>query len=105
MSEATSTSPLGTSSTSAPTTRAIIDVDVHHYVGSIRTLLPYMSQRWQRYIEESGFQGPSFSPYPKGSPGAERLDAFPPNGGPAGADLPFLREQLLDTWGIQYAIL
>src|SRR5215212_9716898 len=89
----------------SPTGRAIIDVDVHHYVPSIRTLLPYLSRRWQSYVEESGFQGPVGSPYPKGSPGASRLDAFPPAGGPAGSDLPFLREQLLDAWGIECAIL
>src|SRR4051794_9610940 len=83
----------------APDTgRAIIDVDVHHYVPSIRALMPYLSRRWQSYVEESGFQGPVGSPYPKGSPGASRLDAFPPTGGPAGSDLPFLREQLLDGW-------
>jgi predicted TIM-barrel fold metal-dependent hydrolase len=88
----------------AETTRAIIDCDVHHYIPSIRALLPYMPLRWQRYVEESGFQGPIGSPYPKGSPGAARIDAIPPNG-VAGSDLPFLREQLLDTWGIEVAIL
>src|SRR5436309_5143382 len=87
------------------TKRAIIDCDVHHYVPSIRALRPYLPLQWQRYIEESGFQGPAISPYPKGTPGASRLDAFPPTGGPAGSDLPFLREQLLDTWGIDCAIL
>ena len=55
----------------------IIDADVHHYVNSIRTLLPYLPLRWQRYVEESGFQGPAASPYPKGSPYAARTDAAP----------------------------
>jgi uncharacterized protein len=87
------------------TAHAIIDCDIHQYVPSPRTLMPYLSLRWQRYVEESGFQAPANSPYPKGSPGASRLDAFPPSGGPAGSDLPFLREQLLDAWGIECAIL
>ena len=78
---------------------------VHHYVNSIRTLLPYLPLRWQRYVEESGFQGPAASPYPKGSPYAARIDAAPPDGGIPGSDLPFLREQLLDRWEIEYAIL
>jgi predicted TIM-barrel fold metal-dependent hydrolase len=83
----------------------IIDCDIHHYVNSIRTLLPYLPLRWQRYVEESGFQGPAPSPYPKGSPYAARIDAVPPSGGQPGSDLPFLREQLLDRWEIEYAIL
>ncbi len=87
------------------TARAIIDCDVHHYVASIHTLLPYLSLRWQRYVEESGFQGPAISPYPKGSPGAARIDALPPGGGPAGSDLPLFRAQLLDAWDIEVAIL
>ena len=67
-----------------------IDADVHHYVNSIRTLLPYLPLRWQRYVEESGFQGPAASPYPKGSPFAARIDAAPPNGGiPAGGSATF----------------
>lgn len=98
-------SPTDAPSRSARTARGIIDCDVHHYVRSIQTLLPYLPLRWQRYVEESGFQGPVGSPYPKGSPGAARIDAFPPGGGPAGSDLPFLRQQLLDTWGIEYGIL
>ena len=43
--------------------------------------------------------------YPRVSPAAARTDAWPPNGAPPGADLPFLREQLLDAWGIEYGIL
>jgi predicted TIM-barrel fold metal-dependent hydrolase len=85
--------------------RAIIDCDVHHYVSSIKTLLPYLPLRWQRYVEESGFQGPVGSVYPKGSPYAARLDAVPPGGGLPGSDLPFLREQLLDPWNIEFGIL
>src|SRR6266852_5256415 len=83
----------------------IIDSDVHHYVNSIRTLLPYLPLRWQRYVEESGFQGPAPSAYPKGSPYAARIDAMPPGGGIPGSDLSFMREQLLDRWEIEYAVL
>ena len=36
---------------------------------------------------------------------AARTDAWPPGGKLPGSDLPFLREQLLDPWEIQYGIL
>jgi predicted TIM-barrel fold metal-dependent hydrolase len=98
-------SPTVAAGRSPQTARAIIDCDVHHYVNSIDTLMPYLPLRWQRYVEESGFQGPPGSPYPKGSPNASRIDAIPPNGGRPGSDLPFLRAQLLEAWGMEYAVL
>jgi predicted TIM-barrel fold metal-dependent hydrolase len=39
------------------------------------------------------------------SPNAARADSWPPSGLPPGADLPFLREQLLDAWNVEYGIL
>src|SRR5437016_4853366 len=59
----------------------------------------------QGRLEGSGFQGPAPSPYPKGSPYAARIDAMPPAGGIPGSDLSFMREQLLDRWEIEYAVL
>ena len=43
--------------------------------------------------------------YPKESPNAARVDSWPPEGGPPGSSLPFLKEQLLDEWGIDGARL
>ena len=39
--------------------------------------------------------------YPKGAPRAARADAWPPSGPPPGADLEFLREQLLDAYDVR----
>ena len=39
------------------------------------------------------------------TPRAARTDAWPPSGAPPAADLPFLREQLLDRYSIEYGVL
>lgn len=85
--------------------KPVIDCDIHNTVPGIKALMPYLPIRWQRYVEESGFTGTGGPVYPKGAPNAARRDANPPNGGLPGSDLPFMREQLLDTWNIEYGIL
>ena len=45
------------------------------------------------------------SPYPKSAPALSRDDAWPPNGGPPGSDLDFLRTQLLDAYDMRLGIL
>ena len=87
------------------TALSLIDSDVHNYPDSIEALLPYLSRRWQVYIEQSGFKAPSVPRYPKGFEAAARRDAWPPNGKNPGTDPEFAGAQLLDTWGIDYAIL
>ena len=71
----------------------------------IADLFPYLSAHWVNYIQESGFRQLPNAPYPKGANGGSRADATPPNGGPAGSDVAFLKAQLLDTYGIDVAIL
>ncbi len=43
--------------------------------------------------------------YPRATPRAARTDAWPPSGDPPASDLPFMREQLLDRYGIEYGVL
>jgi hypothetical protein len=43
--------------------------------------------------------------YPKAQPNASRRDAWPPGGGRPGSDLNFLRQQLLDQYGIGFGVL
>src|SRR5437870_7470905 len=90
---------------SRKTHRAVIDCDIHNAVAPADALLRYLSPEWREYEREIGGHLPSGRLYPKGTAAAARTDAWPPNGGPPGGDLPFLREQLLDTWGIEYGIL
>ncbi len=86
---------------------SLIDADVHSYPASIQAFMPYLSQRWRAYVTTSGFEGPGIigAGYPRLYKAAGRRDAWPPSGGNPGTDEPFARAQLLDTWGIEYAIL
>ena len=84
---------------------SLIDSDVHNYPDSVDELMPYLPDRWQAYIKQSGFKSPPGVVYPKGFDMAARRDAWPPNGKKPGSDPAFASRQLLDTWGIDWAIL
>jgi predicted TIM-barrel fold metal-dependent hydrolase len=83
----------------------IVDCDIHNAPASERTILTYLDARWHHRFTTFGAHGYPGSIYPRNTPQAARTDAWPPSGLPAGADLPFLRDQLLDAWGIDYGIL
>ncbi len=101
----TSTRP--SASTRRSTRSATIDCDIHNAIPSESALLPHLPERWRPYLERFGLQSYGYggSTYPRASPNAARADAWPPNGKPPGSDLPFLREQLLDKWDIQFGVL
>jgi predicted TIM-barrel fold metal-dependent hydrolase len=86
-----------------------IDCDVHHALKSPRDLYPFMPARWRTHYETFGTShGNPYTgttPYPKATPALSRKDSWPPAGGPPGSDLPFLREQLLDRYGIAFGML
>src|SRR5262245_29924739 len=86
----------------------IVDCDVHPRA-QMELMRPYLSDHWWRYLETYGIrQRHGFAkgyPYPKGSPLAARRDAWPPTGGPPASDLDFLRQQHLDFYDIDYAVL
>ena len=71
---------------------------------SIKDLLPYLAPQWHRFIA-SGWSTPYWFSYayPTES-GFARSDAIPDRG-PAGSDPELLREQLLDGYGVETAIL
>ncbi len=87
----------------------IVDCDVHHALRSTADLHPYLPRRWREHFDSFGLRAPvpfaGSSPYPKAAPALSRTDAWPPNGGPPGSDLGFLREQLLDRYGIEIGLL
>lgn len=83
----------------------IIDCDIHNVVPSVEALLPYLSTHWREYISQSGFKGPIDDAYPPGAPTSARPDTRPDSGGPPGSDLDLVREQVLDTWNLEYGIL
>lgn len=84
---------------------AVIDCDIHTAPRSEKTLGQYMPERWRKHHETFGSKLHAGSSYPKANMAAARTDSWPPNGGPPGSDLDFLREQLLDAWQIEYGIM
>ena len=89
---------------------SVIDCDVHPRMKSVDMLKPYMSKRWWDYLQTYGQRKrhgfAKGHPYPKSQPAdGQRRDAWPPEGGQPGTSLPFMREQLLDAYGIDYGIL
>ena len=86
------------------TTQQIIDADVHHTVG-LQDLMPYLSEYWRNFIKATRLTGIPSNPYPKTGNAGVRSDSAPPGGGRPGSDPDFVRTQLLDEWGIEYAIL
>jgi uncharacterized protein len=87
----------------------LVDCDIHNHPASAAVLRPYLPERWRRHLERFGTRSrhglAQGYPYPKSAPGAARVDAWPPGGGPPGSSLPFLREQHLDPLGVGFGIL
>jgi uncharacterized protein len=87
----------------------LIDCDVHHLPRSEMDVLAYLPVRWRRWLQPD--DGPALRVYrpvqmidhPDGV--NTRLDAFPADGGPGGSDYELLRDQLLDPYRIDAALL
>ncbi|MBA2443544.1 MAG: amidohydrolase [Rubrobacter sp.] len=74
---------------------------------SIRDLAPYLEAPWRSRIEVAdGWPGPPGLPYayPQIS-GVAKADAVTSDGSPAGSEYELVREQLLDEYGIERAVL
>jgi uncharacterized protein len=98
---------------------SIVDCDIHNAPRSEQALLAYMPESWRRRRasggrleaavgarrETLGDRSYFGGEYPRATPRAARTDAWPPSGDPPASDLPFLREQLLDRFGIEYGVL
>ena len=88
---------------------AIADCDIHPTPKSVPVeIYPYLSKRWQDYMETYGIiyrQGfPTGPAFPKGQPNAARRDAYPPGGGRHGSDLAFRRRRLLEQTNVQLGL-
>lgn len=87
----------------------MIDCDVHHALRAPTSLHPYLSRHWREHLDTYGLRYTTpftRSPaYPKAAPALSRRDAWPPDGSPPGADLDFLRRQLLDPYNIEHGML
>lgn len=83
----------------------LIDCDVHNTVPSVEALFPYISDRWCDYAVEHGVTSLEPNYYPAGAPLSAKPGSKSESGGPPGSDLDILRSQLLDPWGVRYAVL
>src|SRR2546429_4243547 len=86
----------------------IIDVDIHPK-SALEDLKPYLSNRWWDHLQTYGTRAANgyvkgFT-YPKSQPQASRRDSWPPGGGLPASDLAFMREQHLDFYGIEHAVM
>ncbi len=86
-------------------TGGMVDCDVHTALRSPDAILDYLPTRWHTHHRTFGGNGYYGSKYPKSVPNAARVDAWPGSGGAPGSDLQMMREQLLDRWDIDVAIL
>jgi predicted TIM-barrel fold metal-dependent hydrolase len=93
----------------AETRLTFVDCDVHPTMSSLAALNPYLAKRWQDHIAIWGEHmrqglGKTLS-HPRMQPAVARADTWPPGGGLPGSDLPFMREQHLDPYGVEFAVL
>lgn len=85
--------------------QGIIDCDVHVAMADERHLLKHIPERWRAYRRSLGGFTYESEFYPRPTANAARVDAWPPSGLPPGADLAFVRDQLLEAWAIEHAVL
>jgi predicted TIM-barrel fold metal-dependent hydrolase len=87
----------------------IADCDIHPAVRSMADLEPWLSTRWIEHFRTYGALRNTHyvagAPYHKSQPNASRRDAYPPEGGPQGSSLAFMRTQHLDGNGIGFGVL
>lgn len=77
----------------------IVDVDVHPMPRSAEEIRGYLAMPWREMY--SGERRAFYNNPVHGS----RLDSAPPDGGPKGSDPDTMRRQLIDQYGVAYAIL
>ena len=84
----------------------MIDSDVHQNFASITDLLSYLPETQREHILHGGYAGIGLPEYHWTHPeGFWRRDSFPATGGRPGSDYETLRDQLLDKYHIDFAIL
>jgi predicted TIM-barrel fold metal-dependent hydrolase len=88
----------------------MIDCDVHNNWVSAEELLPYLDPTFRDYVARGELPGGRDS-FPHAHrpwlhpEGFMRYDAIPPGGGHPGSEYALMREQLLDRYNVDYAIL
>lgn len=84
----------------------MVDCDVHNGLDGPDDLKAYLDPRWHGpYDRLAGRVPGGMMIGARPSTGIFREDARPASGGQPGSDLPLMREQLLDKYGVTHAIL
>jgi uncharacterized protein len=84
----------------------IIDVDVHEMLPNLKHIANYLDQPWKRWVTDTLWGGLRQLPYVQHlDGGVERVDAKPGDGRPAGSDYVLMKQQLLDEYNVEHAIL
>jgi predicted TIM-barrel fold metal-dependent hydrolase len=89
---------------------AIVDCDIHHSVSKNEELLPYLPRVYRERVTDQGFllPGSGYFNVPKRAARtdlADGCDANMPTPGVRGSDYQVLKEQQLDLWNVDVAIL
>jgi uncharacterized protein len=87
----------------------IVDCDIHPSPRSMSEILRYMPSSWRDYAKQYGLRLrqplATAGTYPKSQPALSRRDSWPPEGGPPGSSLRFMREQHLDVYNVTHGML
>ncbi|MFD2924298.1 amidohydrolase family protein [Halobacillus naozhouensis] len=84
---------------------SLVDTDIHERV-QYRDIVDRLDEPFRHYIENCHWIQEKHMPYTQPSvAGVDRADAILPDGRPAGSDLGFMQEQLLDEIGHEFGIL
>jgi predicted TIM-barrel fold metal-dependent hydrolase len=83
----------------------IIDVDVHPDMRSFSELVEYMDDHWKEFARAGRVSRIGGQPMVVPVEGGMRMDSFPPEGGPAGSSPEFMKQQLLDEYDMEFAVL
>jgi uncharacterized protein len=82
-----------------------IDTDVHERA-EVDALVRYLEPVWQKYITDYRWVPDRDLPYSQSTAGGlDRAETRLADGRPGGSDLSLLREQLLDEYNVEHAIL
>ena len=87
----------------------VVDCDIHPAYATPTALFEFLSQRWRDHWSTFGafFRPPLIGqlPFPRMMAGGMRIDSFPKNGSPPGADLELMQRQHLDANGVEVGML
>ena len=93
----------------APAPLAVVDCDIHPGFSTPTEIMPFLPKRWQDHARTFGglYRQPLSDTlsHPRMAPDVARADSWPPDGGPPGSSLAFMRSQHLDPHGVTFGML